>query len=122
MTVNKKSNKGNDLLKWLSIGLILLIAGALNYYYYDKPLTYRLIAVIIFALAIFMIFLKTGKGKSAIVFFDEVVLELRKVFWPSKQEVTQMSFIVFVVVVIVGLIIWFMDSVYLWAIKLITQG
>jgi preprotein translocase subunit SecE len=42
-------------------------------------------------------------------FMQEVVAELRKVLWPTRQQVTTSSIIVIVVVVVMTTLIWALD-------------
>ncbi|MGB2103151.1 MAG: preprotein translocase subunit SecE, partial [Luminiphilus sp.] len=46
-------------------------------------------------------------------------MEIRKVVWPTRQETTQTTLIVFVFVIITGLILWGLDSVLGWLASLI---
>ena len=45
--------------------------------------------------------------------------EIRKVVWPTRQETTQTTLIVFVFVIVTGLILWGLDSVLGWLASLI---
>lgn len=45
-------------------------------------------------------------------FLREVRAELKKVSWPSKQELTSSTGIVFVSVIIVAMMIWIIDSMF----------
>ena len=53
----------------------------------------------------------------------DVIGELRKVVWPSRQETVQTSLMVFLLVIILGLILWGLDAFLLWAVRWLTgQG
>ena len=43
-------------------------------------------------------------------------VELKKVTWPTKQETTQTTLGVIVVVIIVGILLWLFDMLLGWAI------
>jgi preprotein translocase subunit SecE len=45
-------------------------------------------------------------------FFKEVLAELRKVAWPSRQEVVAYSVVVLVSVVVIATLIFFMDLAF----------
>ena len=45
-------------------------------------------------------------------FFKEVVAELRKVAWPTRQEVVAYSLVVLVSTIVVGAIIFGMDYIF----------
>jgi preprotein translocase subunit SecE len=47
--------------------------------------------------------------KSRFRFFAEVVAELRKAHWPTRQEALRLSILVLIVIVIVGAILGFLD-------------
>jgi len=51
-------------------------------------------------------------GSSPIEFFKEVKIELKKVSWPSKQEVIKMTFIVLGVSAVVSLFISSLDFLF----------
>ena len=42
--------------------------------------------------------------------------ELNKVTWPTKQETTQTTLGVIVIVVIIGLILWLLDMLFAWSV------
>ena len=46
----------------------------------------------------------------------EARVELRKVVWPTRVETGQTTAIVIVVVLIVALILWALDSLFAWII------
>jgi preprotein translocase subunit SecE len=53
---------------------------------------------------------KTTPGKkSRFSFFAEVVAELRKAHWPTRQEALRLSLLVLAVCVVVGLILGALD-------------
>lgn len=45
-------------------------------------------------------------------FFREVKAELKKVSWPTRQELISYSGIVFVAVITVSILIWLVDSLF----------
>ena len=67
--------------------------------------------------------LQTAKGRGIWTFFSDAKVEVRKVVWPSRQETIQTTLIVFLMVILVGIILWLLDIFLLWAVKLLTgQG
>ena len=49
--------------------------------------------------------------------------ELRKVFWPSRQETWMTTLVVFVFAVVMGVFFWLLDLFLAWATRLLTgQG
>lgn len=51
----------------------------------------------------------TPARKSRFSFFAEVIAELRKAHWPSRQEALRLSALVFVVCAVVGAILGALD-------------
>lgn len=65
----------------------------------------------------------TEKGQSTKNFLKETHLEVRRVVWPTRKETLHMTGVVLVMVVLVAFIIWGLDSILLWLVKLFTgQG
>ena len=48
------------------------------------------------------------------LFYRQVVAELRKVVWPTKQETTQTAIAVFVFTLVMMVFFWLLDSGLLW--------
>jgi preprotein translocase subunit SecE len=56
----------------------------------------------------------TGQSENAIVrTFRETRAELRKVVWPTKEETFRLTVVVLIVAVIIGLILFVSDSIFL---------
>jgi preprotein translocase subunit SecE len=47
--------------------------------------------------------------RRAVAFWNDVVAEMRKVTWPERAQVTQMSMGVIAISLFVGLVIWLLD-------------
>lgn len=99
-----------DTIKLL-FALALVIAGSIGFHIYKtESLLFSvlgLVAVVVLALFISM---TTLKGKQAWGFVRDARIEVKKVVWPSKQETMQTTLVVFVMVFIVGIILWLMDT------------
>jgi preprotein translocase subunit SecE len=52
-------------------------------------------------------------------YFDEVWSELRKVSWPTREQVRNLTVLVFAISLVVGIYITILDSVFSVAIDLI---
>jgi len=112
-----------DTLKWLLV-LLLLSTGIVGFYYFaEHSLLLRVVSLLgLVGLAIF-IGLQTEKGRSTKNFLQQTQIEVRKVVWPTRQETVQMTGIVILMVVLVALIIWMLDSLLFWLVRLFTgQG
>lgn len=56
---------------------------------------------------------------SPIQFFRQVKQEVKKVTWPAKKEVSQVTTMVIIIVAIASTFFFFVDVVLGWAVKLI---
>ena len=108
-----------DSLKWVVV--LALVAGGIfgNSYYGDQPILYRVLALVALALVAGWIAALTEKGGAFLTLVKGSRTEIRKVVWPTRQETTQTTLIVFVFVIITGLILWGLDSVLGWLASLI---
>lgn len=108
----------------LSVALVLVVAGAVAFNYYgDESLLIRVLAMLAVVGVALAIALQTVQGRRTLGFVKDARTEVRKVVWPSRRETVQTSLIVLIMVVIVGILLWVMDSFLLWAVKLLTgQG
>jgi preprotein translocase subunit SecE len=113
MTGNQSLSSTTDKIKWLVI--FLLIAGGVtaNQYYSEQAFSLRLIGWLVLAAVLVGIAASTAKGKVARSFIGEARIELRKVVWPTRQETIQTTFIVMIMVLIVALFLWGVDSLLL---------
>ena len=61
--------------------------------------------------------LKTAKGQAFFTLFKEAKNEIRKVVWPTRQETLQTTVIVVIAVLIVGLLLWGLDTLLGWVVS-----
>lgn len=105
----EQPNKGLDLVKW--IVAIALLAGAVvaNSIFEQESVLIRAVAVVA-AIAIAAGFAATtSKGKTFLAFAKESRTEVRKVVWPTRQEATQTTFIIFVATAVIAIMLYFID-------------
>jgi len=106
-----------DSLKW-TVVFALIIAGVVgNSYFSAESLLYRVLALLVLAAMAGYVALQTEKGTSFWTLLKEARVEIRKVVWPSKAETRQTTLIVMLVVVLVGAVLWGMDSLLSWFIS-----
>jgi len=100
-----------DSLKWL-VAIALVIGGAVAFSYFKDQyeLLYRVLAVSVVIVLSAYIAVNTAKGAAFWALMKAAQVEVRKVVWPTRQEVTQTTLIVVVVVLIAALILWGLDS------------
>ena len=103
-----------DSLKWLLV-LLLIAAGVVgNVYFADQSLLYRVIGLLVLASIAAFVALQTSKGAEFWKLAKEARIEIRKVVWPTRQEATQTTLIVFAFVLLTALILWGLDSLIGW--------
>ncbi|WP_339644597.1 preprotein translocase subunit SecE [uncultured Porticoccus sp.] len=103
-----------DGLKWLLV--VLLVSAAIygNYYFATESLLYRVIAILAVALVAGFVALQTRKGDSFITLLRGAYTEARRVIWPTRQERNQTTLMVVVVVLVMSLILWGLDTLFGW--------
>lgn len=63
---------------------------------------------------------QTALGRSLWGYVSGARTELRKVVWPSRQESVQATLMIAVVVLIMALLLWGLDSALLWGVETLT--
>jgi preprotein translocase subunit SecE len=106
-----------DTLKWLLVIAIVIIGISGNHWYSGQFLLYRAIALVFLSILALFIAFQTARGKAFYVMFSEARNEIRKVVWPNRQETTQTTLIVLVVVFIMSLLLWGLDSLLSWGVS-----
>ena len=114
--VNYMSKKFIDVISFSAIAIVLLATFFLSSVY-SLDYSIRAIFYIVSVLVSFYLFYLTGPGKQTYVFILEAQAELKKVVWPTRQETTQTTMIVVVMVAISGFILWGVDSIFTWIIS-----
>ena len=109
------------LSKGLWIVGLAVIASAIwgNSYYSDFGLLYRVIGVILLFSAGLFILRFTEFGSVAFETIKQSTVEIRKVVWPNRTETTQTTLIVTAAVLVASLILWGLDSLFSFLIKLV---
>ncbi|WP_250656523.1 preprotein translocase subunit SecE [Alkalimarinus coralli] len=106
-----------DGLKWFSVVALVVVAVAGNHYFSAESLLYRVLALLVLASVAGFIALQTLKGKKFSALLKDAKSEIRKVVWPTRQELTQTTMIVIVFVLVVALILWGLDSLISWLVS-----
>jgi preprotein translocase subunit SecE len=118
----KLENKATkrDLMLWIAMGVILLLAIYANNYFSHQAIAIRLIGWIIDALVLVSLFFYTTQGRRFWIFAQASRAELRKVVWPTREETVRTTLIVMVMVVVAGLFLWGIDTLLLWTVAFLT--
>jgi preprotein translocase subunit SecE len=115
--VETKTASRIDPLLWLIVVALVLGGVYVNTLYVELNVLIRTVAgigVVAVALAIAM---QTQNGAAVWNLAKEARVEIRKVIWPTREETTQTTMIVVAVVIVVGLMLWGLDSSLSWGIQ-----
>ena len=112
-----------DTLK-LGTALLLLVVAVVAFYRFDDQLlVLRVLGLLAVAGISIFIAAQSSTGRNIIGFISGARTEVRKVVWPTRAETTQTTLAVMVMVILVGIFLWLLDMVLLWAIQMLTgQG
>ena len=123
MSTSKKQTKKTliDLPKWALIALLTAIAVYLTNEKTVIPSSLQAIVWIIWLALSLSILYFTQLGKQGFEFAKDAKQELLKVVWPSRQETVQMTLVIMVVVLIVSLMLWAVDSSLIWLVGKLTN-
>jgi len=120
--VREQQTAGGTVLLWVAIALLL--AGVVGYYVLEtQSLWLRWGCVVAGLVAGALVFGLSANGRDFRQFMLDARNELRKVFWPTKNETWITTLAVFIFAVVAGLGFWLLDLFLAWATKLLTgQG
>ena len=107
-----------DLVKW--VGAFVILGGGIAGFYYwsDESLLLRVVGLLVLSAAALFVAVQTEKGRAAWEFVRESHTEVRKVVWPTRKETTQTTLIVIAMVGLVAVILWVLDGLLAWLVKL----
>jgi preprotein translocase subunit SecE len=115
-------SSGMDTAK-LVLSLILLAAGIGGFYYFEAESTLlRVLGLLAVAGVAVAVALQTLPGKRIWEFAVDSKMEVRKVVWPSRQETIQTTLIVFVMVLLMGILLWLVDMLLMAIVRALTGG
>ena len=112
-----------DTLK-LGIAVLILFAGVAGFYYFEaEAILYRVLGLLALVLMAVGVVYTTRLGQSIVGFGREARAEVRKVVWPTRQETVQTTMMVIFAVILIGIFLWLVDMLLLWAVQILTgQG
>jgi len=113
--------RGNDVVKYVVAGL-LLVAGIAGFYWFaDWATPLRALMPLAGVIAGGAVFAMTAKGHQAREYFAEARFELRKVIWPTRQETVRTTIVIVVVVILISLLLGLIDFILSGGIKLLLK-
>ena len=118
----REHQSGSSLPLWMAA--VLLLAGVAGYYVLEgRSAWLRWASVVAGIAAAAAVFGLSPGGKVFRQFVIDARNELRKVFWPTKNETWVTTAVVFGFAVITGLFFWVLDLILAWATRALTgQG
>jgi preprotein translocase subunit SecE len=108
-----------DSLK-LAAGAVILAAGIVGFYMLDLPIWLRWIIVLAALAGAALVGLQSHQGRTLWQFVQSSRIELRKVVWPNRQETMQVTLVVFVMIILLGLFFWGVDTLLAFLTKWLT--
>ena len=109
-----------DTLK-LAAGAGIVAAGIVGFYMLtDLPIWLRWIVVLAALAAGSLVSLQSFQGRTFWGFVQSSRVELRKVVWPNRQETMQVTLVVFVMIIVLGLFFWGVDTLLAFLTKWLT--
>ena len=95
----------------LVAGAAILAGGIAAFYMLpDLPIWLRWIIVLAALVLGTLVGLQSAPGKTFWGFVQASRTELRKVVWPDRQETLQVTLVVFVMLIVLALFFWALDS------------
>jgi len=117
VTKTEQQGSGLDTAKLL-LSLLILVAGIMGFYYFkEESQLLRVLGILAVAAVAFFIVATTMIGKRSLGFVKEARVEVRKVVWPTRQETTQTTIAVLVMVLIVAIMLWLIDMFLGWGVR-----
>ncbi len=109
-----------DVVKQV-FSIVFIIAGIAAFYYFsDFKLLYRILGLIaVFVLSVVML-ATTAWGGAITAFIADSKIEVRKIVWPTRDETTRTTLLVFAMVSVVSLVLWLLDTFLFWGVRLLT--
>jgi len=105
-----------DKLKLVAAAGIVVTGIAGFYYLADQSVLIRAGIVIVSVIAGLAVALTSQPGMAAWEFSKSARTEVRKVVWPTRKETIQSTGIVLLLVLLVGIYLFFVDKIMFWVI------
>ena len=104
----------------IQMTLVVFVLGIVGFYMLDEqPLVFKVVSILVGLSASLFVFKQSSKGDELFNFLNSVVLEAKKVVWPTRKETVQMTLVVFVVVVLMAIFLAFVDIAFTYIVNLV---
>ena len=106
-------NETVNKILW-TISVIAGFSAVILFTYLENlGLLYRVLLLVGLLIASLGLLSQTNFGKGAVKLIGDARSEVAKVVWPSRGETTQMSVIVLIMILILALVFWGLDTLLL---------
>jgi preprotein translocase subunit SecE len=108
-----------DIVK-LVVAATLAIGSTVAFYWFADqwPMWARVLVVLAGLGGGIALALTSAPGIQFKKFLRDAQIEVRKVVWPTRQETWQTTLIVAVAVLIIGILIWIIDMILSWVVRM----
>jgi preprotein translocase subunit SecE len=109
-----------DVVKQV-FSVVFVIAGIAAFYHFsDVKLIYRVLGLLAVSGGVVAMLATTALGHTITTFIADSKIEVRKIVWPTRDETTRTTLLVFAMVSIVSLVLWLLDTFLFWGVRLLT--
>ena len=109
-----------DWLKWIVVWALAAAAVVGNWYYQEEwSLLLRAAALVVLAAVAGFVAVQTDRGQRVWALMREARLELQRVVWPTREQTTQTTAIVLVLILVFSVILWGLDSALSYFVRLV---
>ncbi len=112
MVVNMESQSPKFEAMLIGFAVLLFAFGIVGQFFFSsQPMLYRFVAFMLTTTAAIFMVTRTSTGRRLWAFWQDSIVELRKVVWPTKQETIHSTVAVLAMVFIMGLVLWSIDAI-----------
>jgi preprotein translocase subunit SecE len=109
-----------DVVKQV-FSVVFVIAGIAAFYHFsDVKLIYRVLGLLAVSGGVVAMLATTAWGHTITAFVADSKIEVRKIVWPTRDETTRTTLLVFAMVSIVSLVLWLLDTFLFWGVRILT--
>lgn len=117
----EEQQRRGDGLKWALVWMLIIGGIYADWQFGSISDAIKIAAGIVLFVIVLLAVAWTRKGQVAWGFVKGARQELRRVHWQSRPEVLNLVIRVVLVVAIVTVILWVFDSLFMWAVGLISR-
>ncbi len=97
--------------------VFILVAGVAAFYVLDDTSDLMRVGLLIASIIVAVgVALMSVPGQQAWAFAKGARGEFRKIVWPTRKDTVQSTLIVIVMVILIGLFLWMLDTISFWLI------